>query len=104
VDVAVMARREPVPLDTIAGDSTAVEVLEREERELAGRDGLLRSARTTGEGLLPAGIEYTQLLVPLDGETLVLETYDVGELDYARNREVLEQMGASLELVGGRSQ
>lgn len=98
---AIMARREPVAIERITGNGLGTNVLEREEVEVAGRPAVRRETEATGEGLFPAGLRATQYLVDLDGETLVLETYAVEELDYERNVEVLDDLAETLELENG---
>jgi hypothetical protein len=97
-EFAVMTRREPVELERIAGEDPGVRVLDRDDLEVDGRPAVRRLAEATGEGLFPEGLQYTQFFVDLNGETLVLETYDVDGLDYEANVDVLEEMVASLEL------
>lgn len=99
-DVAVVVSREPVPLDVIAGDDPSQAVLEREEAEIAGSRAVRIEAEATGEGLYPAGTRHYQVAVEADGETVLLSTFEVGGLDYERNKEVVDEMADSLELLG----
>ena len=97
-DVAVSISREPVPFDQVAGESPAIRISEREETEIDGRAAVSRVTEATGDGLLPAGVRGYQYLVDLDGETMILSTYDVGDLDFERNRDVLDRMAEALRL------
>lgn len=98
--IAVMARREPVELERIAGADRGFEVLARADVEIAGREAIQRETESTGEALLPAGVRSTQYLVAVDGETLMLETVEFEGLDYERNRRVLDAMAQTLEIAG----
>lgn len=97
---AVSVSREPVAAEQVVeGPDPTREVLEREETEVAGRRAFRMEARTTGEGLLDAGVRYHQVVVDVEGESLILSTYDLEDRDYERNREVLDGMVDSLELL-----
>lgn len=99
-DVAVIVSREPVTLDVIAGEDPSRTVLEREETEIAGGRAMRMEIEATGQGLLDRGTRSYQVVVDADGESLIVSTFDVGDLDYGRNKEIVDQMADSLELIG----
>jgi hypothetical protein len=99
---AVLVSREPVAAeDLVEGPDPTREVLEREETEVAGQRAFRIESESTGDGLLDAGVRYYEIVVVLDGESLILSTYDLEEHDYERNREVVDEMAASLQLLDG---
>jgi hypothetical protein len=99
---AVLVSLEPVAAEEIVeGPDPTREVLEREETEIAGQRAFRMESESTGDGLLDAGIRYYQVVVVVDGESLIVSTYDLEEHDYDRNREVVDEMAESLELTGG---
>lgn len=98
---AVTVSREPVAAEEIVeGPDPSREVLSREETEVAGQRAFRIEAESTGEGLFDAGVRSYQVIVVVDGESLILSTYDFEDQDYERNREVVDEMAASLELTG----
>jgi hypothetical protein len=99
-DVAVIVSREPVTLDVIAGEDPSRTVLEREETQIAGGRALRMEIEATGQGLLDRGTRSYQVVVDVDGESLIVSTFAVGDLDYGRNKEIVDQMADSLELIG----
>jgi hypothetical protein len=97
---AVAVSRQPVAAEEILeGVDPTREVLEREETEVAGQRAFRMEAESTGDGLLDAGVRYYQVVVAVNGESLILATYDLDEQDYERNREVVDEMADSLELL-----
>lgn len=91
---------EPVPFERIAGGDRGIDVVQREAVELAGHDALVRETIATGETMLPEGTRAYEYLVDLDGETLAITTYEIGSYDFDSNRELLDEMGASLDIDG----
>jgi hypothetical protein len=99
---AVTISREPVAAEAVVeGPDPTREVLEREETEVAGQRAFRIESESTGDGLLDAGVRTYQIVVVVDGESLILSTYDLEEHDYERNREVVDEMAATLQLTGG---
>ena len=97
---AVSISREPVAAEVIVEQADlGREVLSREETEVAGQRAFRIESESTGEALLDAGVRYYQVVVVVDGESLILSTYDLPEHDYERNREVLDEMASTLELT-----
>lgn len=98
---AISVRREPIAAeDLVEGPDPTREVLEREETEVAGQRAFRVESESTGDGLLDAGVRFYQVVVVLDGDSLIVETYDLDDHDYERNREVADEMADSLELQG----
>ena len=100
LDVAVLVSREPVPLDVVTGEDPTRTVLDSEETEIAGNPAVRMEVEATGEGLLDRGTRSYQVVVGLDGESLILSTFDVGDLDYERNKQAVDELADSLELIG----
>ncbi len=96
--IAISIRREPVPFDRVTGEDLAIRVLESEETQIDGRRAVQRETESTGEALFPEGVRGSEVVVDLDGDTLIASTYDVDDLDYARNREVLDAMADTLSI------
>lgn len=100
IDVAVLVSREPVPLDAIVGEDPTRTVLDEKDTEIAGNRAVRIESEATGEGLLDAGTRFYQVVVEADGESIVLSTYEVGDLDYEGNKEAVDEPADSLELLG----
>jgi hypothetical protein len=98
LESAVLVSREPVSLETLAGDDRTREILTLEETQIAGREAVRLEAETTGEGLLDRGVRFYLVGVEADGESVILTTYDLGDADFERNVEVLDEMAESLQL------
>ena len=81
----------------LLGDDRTRTVLEQEATEIGGRDAVRVEAESTGEGLLDAGVRFYQVAVAADGESVILSTYDLGDLDYERNKQVVDELADSLE-------
>jgi hypothetical protein len=97
---AISVRREPIAAeDLVEGPDPTREVLEREETEIAGQRAFRIESESTGDGLLEAGVRYYQVIVVVDGESLIVETYDLDEHDYEQNREVVDELAESLQLT-----
>lgn len=97
---AISVRREPIAAeDLVEGADPTREVLEREETEIAGQRAFRIESESTGDGLLDAGVRSYQVIVVVDGESLIVETYDLDEHDYEQNREVVDEMAESLQLT-----
>jgi len=96
-DIAVAIQVQEVAFETVAGASFGVRIIEREEREVAGRRAVRRLVEQTGEALLDAGIRTYEYVVDWgDGRTLTAHSHDVGEPDFATKRRELDAMMASL--------
>lgn len=99
LDVAVMIRVEPVDFPDFTAADTAVVVTEEERVEVDGHMAVRQDLVATGQGLYPEGTESIRYAVGRDGETLVAETFSVGEPSYQRKVEVLDEMVSSLEFT-----
>lgn len=64
-----------------------------------GRDAVRLQGRTTGEGLLPAGLAVTTWLVDMDDRTLLLTTDEGGRDDHEQSVEVLDAMARSVQVA-----
>ncbi len=102
LDIAVSIRREPVRLETIAGEPRDERVLSRAETTVAGRRALRIESEATGEVMHPEGTRSYRYLVDLGEETLVAATYEAGTLDFASKRRILDEMMSTLELTDRR--
>ena len=96
--LAVSIGREPVAFADATGGNPGIRIVSSEEVEVAGRPAVRRETDSTGEALFPAGVRALEYLVDLEGETLVAVTRSRGELDFERNRDVLDRIVATLEL------
>lgn len=99
LDVGALVGREPVPFDVVAGEDPSRTVLEEEETEIAGNRAVRLESEATGEGLLDRGTRFYEVIVEVDGESLIVSTFDLGDLDYERNKEVVDEIAAGLELL-----
>ena len=94
-------RMEHVPFARVAGsDDPMHEILRDEETQVDGRDAVVRELRATEDGLSgPRGARHYLYAVDLGGgRTLVAVTYEVADLDYERNREVLDAVAQDLRI------
>lgn len=98
IGFAISVGRESAPFERVTGESVTNRVLSEERVELAGREGVRMEIEATGEGLLDAGTRTYLYALPVGEETILASTTDVGDLDYERNREVLDAMVETLEL------
>jgi hypothetical protein len=96
---AISVSRQPVSAEQIAGEGIAMRILESEEIEVAGRPAYRLETEQTGEGLLDAGVRSYLVVVDLNGESMLIATYDLPDHDYERSREVVDEMAESLELT-----
>lgn len=96
--IAISIGREPVAFRQVTGEDPSRRVLEREETRIDGRRAVRRVTESTGEALFPEGVRGLEYLVDLDGETLIASSYDVGDLRFRRNRDVLAAMVQTLQI------
>lgn len=93
---------EHVPFARVAGsdDDPMSELLSRRETQVDGRAAVARERRATEDGLTgPAGARHFTYAVDMGGErTLILSTYEVADLDYERNRDVLDAVAQDLRI------
>lgn len=99
LDIAILIKREPVAFSEVTGEDPGTRVVEREEIEIDGRRAVRREIEGTGDALIPEGTRGYQYLVDLDEQSIVATTYDIADLDFERNREVLDSMMESFELT-----
>lgn len=96
---AIHVYRDPVAFDVVTGEVMGIEILAREEIEVAGRPAVRRETEATGEGLLDAGTRAVEYVVDLGGgETLFASSHDVHGAGFAERVEVLDRMMETLEL------
>ncbi|HYY75456.1 MAG TPA: hypothetical protein VE644_03945, partial [Gaiellaceae bacterium] len=82
----------------VTGEDPSRRVLAQEETRIDGRRAVRRVTESTGQALFPEGVRGLEYLVDLDGGTLVASTYDVGDLRFPRNRDVLATMVQTLRI------
>lgn len=92
LDVAVSVQLEAVPFEEMLRAGEHTEELERRESTVDGRDAVRLELRHTGEGLYPEGTLLTMWMIDRDGVTFVARSADVGEPEYSRTQEILDQM------------
>ncbi|TWH72248.1 hypothetical protein JD78_00759 [Modestobacter roseus] len=102
---AVTASVEPAAVDQVAAPDPQRD-LQRSETTVDGRPAVRVERESRGRGLWPAGTRWTGYVVGLpDGEdgprTLVVDTVELPQFDYARNVEVLDRMVETLEVTAG---
>jgi hypothetical protein len=100
--VAVSVKRESVSLERYIEGSTSpsYDVLQQERLTLAGRPAIRLELRATEQSplLSPGTREYLYVVSAGEEEVIRAATLDVGGLDYARNKEVLDRMIHTLQL------
>ncbi|HEV2808811.1 MAG TPA: hypothetical protein VGV93_00230 [Acidimicrobiales bacterium] len=102
IGLAVTIDVEEVPFEVVAApDKLGEQDLDREETTVAGRPAVRVETISTGEALLPEGVRSYQYAVDLGDNTLIAVTRDVEGLDYAGNRDILDQMVAGIDLSTG---
>lgn len=92
IDIAVSIRLEPVEAETILEADETVEETAREETEVAQRRAWIVETVATGSGLLAEGTASYRYIIDLDAETLIVETYDEGAMDFEEKRDLLDEM------------
>lgn len=100
---AVTASVGSIPFDDVVG-SGGPEELSRHETTVDGRTAVRIERVSAGEGLWPEGVRMTGYVIDLgegaDGpRTLVIDTIDLRQFDYARNVGVLDRMVGTLEFT-----
>lgn len=101
---ALLLTEEGVPFTDVVGseDDPAYRDVSTEETTVAGQRAVIFTATGTGELLLPEGARAYRYVVDLgDERALVAATYDIGDLDFGREKAVLDQMMDGLELRTG---
>lgn len=88
-----------VAFSDVTGAEPTGEVLQQDDTTLAGRDARVTETRSSGTGLVPEGELRYGYAVDLDGRTLFLHTYSIGETDYERDKRILDRMASGLELT-----
>jgi hypothetical protein len=92
-EIAIVIDVEDRAFDEVAGGDFALEVVEREPVQVAGRRGVRRLVEHTGEGLFDRGMRSYEYVVDWgDGRTLVAQTNDVGTPDFDERRCILDDM------------
>lgn len=96
---AVFIRIAPISLEKITVKGSGQTELSREKADLSNnKTAVVIEAESTGQGLLPKGLQSYRYYVEIDNETLIAETFDVEGQDYQRNKEILDQMMQTFEL------
>ncbi|MEC4818238.1 MAG: S-layer homology domain-containing protein [Scytonema sp. PMC 1069.18] len=99
-DEAVYFDLEKVSFDRLANpDSRSANVISRREITIDGRQAVVIETEATGFGLLPEGRLSYKYVIDFGDRTLVATTYDVPNQDYQRNKQVLDRMVDSLDLI-----
>ena len=105
--IAIRVQMAPAPIDQVApppGGSRAVEMLSRRETKVAERRALRVETRSTGEALLPAGLQGVTYYVDFGSRTLTGTTSEAaGAGRFANNVDVLDRMMASVTAAGRSS-
>jgi hypothetical protein len=96
--VAILISREPVAFEAVAGEQPSRRDVTREELTVAGRPAVRLEYVATADGLLPEGTPVYEVLVDLDGSTLIAATQGLDDLDFEANKDVLDLMVDSLRI------
>jgi hypothetical protein len=96
--VAILISREPVAFAAVAAEQPTRRDVTQEELTVADRPAVRLEYVATREGLLPEGTPVYEVLVDLDGSTLIASTQGLDDLDFDANKAVLDQMVESLRL------
>jgi hypothetical protein len=91
-DIAVIIRVEPVSFDQVSEPSSGEYRISSRETTIDGRRALVVESESTGDGLLPEGVLAYRYYIDLNGETIVAESYDLGEPAFATKRSRLDEM------------
>jgi hypothetical protein len=100
----IMIGRNPHSLEEAIGHLTPMfyTVLWQQETQILGRDAVRVETRTTGEGLLDAGVDQYAYYIRLDEEsTLTLTVTEARPLDYISTKVILDAMIGTLEIGAG---
>ena len=97
--LAVAFRIDERPFDVATGIPAGVEVLKRADLTVDGQPARLLETRQSEDHLPPQGGRAYRYFVNLGGRTLIASTYDIGELDYATKRGVLDRMLGTLKFT-----
>lgn len=100
LDLGVAMRMAAIAFTDFTTADSAVEVQDERQVEVDGHMAIRQEVVATGQGLVPEGTESTRYAVDRNGETLVAESFAVGEPAYERKVEVLDEMMSSLEFTG----
>lgn len=100
LDLPIVMRVESVPFETVTGEDRAAEVVDTRELEIDGHRAVRQELVATGGGLVPEDTAFTRYAVDRDGQTLLAQTFDIGDPPYARTVQVLDEMMSSLEFLG----
>ena len=96
--VAILISREPVAFAAVAAEQPTRRDVTREELTVSARPAVRLEYVATAEGLLPEGTPVYEVLVDVDGSTLIASTQGLDDLDFDANKEVLDRMVESLRL------
>jgi hypothetical protein len=96
--VAILISREPVAFEAVAGEQPGRRDVTRDELTVAGRPAVRLEYVATADGLLPEGTPVYEVLVDLDGSTLIAATQGLDDLDFEANKDVLDLMVESLRI------
>jgi hypothetical protein len=99
LDIAVQLRMEAIAqgFEDLLEDPFAEE-LDREERTVDGHTAHRIEQEQTEDGIVPAGARSVRYVVDLGNSAFLAVAYDVGEPDFERKVEVLDEMMERLTL------
>jgi hypothetical protein len=98
LDIAVMILVEEVRLEETLETPIGKRALEEERTSVAGREAWRFLLHSTGEGFLPEDVAAYRYHIEADGSTLIAATHGEGDLDFERNRAVLDEMMERLRI------
>ncbi len=97
-DIVVFLDIVDRPIDDLDGNDLATDVIDRQTRQIGGRDAVEIRFRSTGHGLLSEDVHGHRILLDLrEGSTLVASTYELDDRPLEDNIDTMRQMLRSLE-------
>jgi hypothetical protein len=98
-DEAIHLRIDAIPFERATGEDDIIDTeLTRRTTTIDGYQAVVTESESTGRGLLPAGVRSYTYIIDLGNDSImVASTYDLGEQQYSRNKQVLDQMMDSLD-------
>ena len=100
VGLAISLRYDDVDFEFVTDPkNNSDEILDRQRTEVDGKTAVRMHTRSTGKGLLDAGVESVTWYVDLGTETLAGATHGVAEGGLEQNAPVLDSMMESLEFT-----
>lgn len=95
-DIAVVIRLEEIDFESVASLAPGQEEMLREGMTVDGRTAQRVEVRLIEDQLRPAGTRTYQVIVDMNGQTLIAEATDIGQPPYEERRSTLDEMMETL--------